>query len=32
MQSKGLVIKAIILKDNKFLVLVKPNGIVDLPG
>jgi 8-oxo-dGTP diphosphatase len=32
MQSKGLVVKAIILKDNKFLVLIKTNGIVDLPG
>jgi 8-oxo-dGTP diphosphatase len=32
MQSKGLVVKAIVLKDNKFLVLIKPNGIVDLPG
>jgi 8-oxo-dGTP pyrophosphatase MutT (NUDIX family) len=32
MKSKGLVAKAIVLKDNKFLLLVKPNGQVDLPG
>ena len=32
MQSKSLVVKAIIVKDDKFLVLVKPNAQVDLPG
>ena len=28
----GIGVKGIIRKGNRFLVLVKPNGTVDLPG
>ena len=32
MQKTGLGVKRIVMKDGKFLVLVKPNGDPDLPG
>ncbi|UCG12624.1 MAG: NUDIX hydrolase [Deltaproteobacteria bacterium] len=32
MQRPAVGVKVLILKDGKFLVLVKPNGGLDLPG
>ena len=32
MQKIGMGVKSIIIKDNKYLDLIKPNGDSDLPG
>ena len=32
MQKSGFGVKALIIKEDKFLVLCKPNGDLDLPG
>ena len=32
MQSKELFVKSIILRDNSYLKLIRPDGLPDLPG